>query len=255
MKRIIVAVAVIMSALIGPCPLSAQSSEDKEEEKHTYLPVLEVGKLWNFRSYVTSNPNMILPDADFGLMVEDVINVDGRDIFLIKSTVPGSPHEQWAYEEDGAIWGYYHNDEEFVPIIDFNLEIGDVLVDMYRIFDRKYVNIEGVERLLVTLVNGPTKYYWCEGIGAIDDCYMTGIVKVMGERVRMTECWLGDKCLFNEHSLDGIAGIEAVDADDRQPNRDVQMTDAPIFDMLGRRISSPAPGQLYIRDGRKYIAP
>lgn len=30
--------------------------------------------------------------------------------------------------------------------------------------------------------------------------------------------------------------------------------DAPRYDILGRRITSPAPGQLYIRAGKKHIA-
>ena len=30
--------------------------------------------------------------------------------------------------------------------------------------------------------------------------------------------------------------------------------DAPLYDILGRRIANPAPGQLYIQDGKKHIA-
>ena len=29
---------------------------------------------------------------------------------------------------------------------------------------------------------------------------------------------------------------------------------APIYDILGRRILAPVPGQLYIQNGRKHIA-
>ena len=31
-------------------------------------------------------------------------------------------------------------------------------------------------------------------------------------------------------------------------------SDAPLYDILGRRIANPAPGQLYIQDGKKHIA-
>ena len=31
-------------------------------------------------------------------------------------------------------------------------------------------------------------------------------------------------------------------------------TDAPLYDILGRRIANPAPGQLYIQGGKKHIA-
>ena len=43
-----------------------------------------------------------------------------------------------------------------------------------------------------------------------------------------------------------FSGIDHLTAHSRE-------TDTPSYDMMGRRISSPAPGQLYIRDGKKYI--
>ncbi len=33
-----------------------------------------------------------------------------------------------------------------------------------------------------------------------------------------------------------------------------EVSDAPIYDILGRQIANPAPGQLYIQAGKKHIA-
>ena len=46
--------------------------------------------------------------------------------------------------------------------------------------------------------------------------------------------------------LDGFLGVDAIS----QPFNN----NAPIYDMLGRHLTSPAPGQLYIQGGKKYIA-
>ena len=43
------------------------------------------------------------------------------------------------------------------------------------------------------------------------------------------------------------SAVESIPAEHRESN-------APIYDILGRRIANPAPGQLYIQDGKKHIA-
>ena len=42
-----------------------------------------------------------------------------------------------------------------------------------------------------------------------------------------------------------ISGINSIS--------DQSFHNAPIYDMLGRRLTSPAPGQLYIQDGKKFV--
>ena len=53
-----------------------------------------------------------------------------------------------------------------------------------------------------------------------------------------------DMCV--EVPLNDFMGVEGIV---EQP-----ASDAPLYDILGRRISAPAPGQLYIQDGKKHIA-
>ena len=47
---------------------------------------------------------------------------------------------------------------------------------------------------------------------------------------------------------DDTSGIESVEADASQS------TDGTIYDLYGRRVVTPLPGTIYIRDGRKYVA-
>ncbi|MDE5998390.1 MAG: hypothetical protein K2G77_09305 [Muribaculaceae bacterium] len=47
--------------------------------------------------------------------------------------------------------------------------------------------------------------------------------------------------------LVGFLGVDNIAAQSKE-------NEAPIYDILGRRIAEPAPGQLYIQGGKKYIA-
>ncbi|MDE7350240.1 MAG: hypothetical protein K2N25_04180 [Muribaculaceae bacterium] len=54
---------------------------------------------------------------------------------------------------------------------------------------------------------------------------------------------------FNHHNID-YNNFASVKDMQMQTKEDI----APIYDILGRRITAPAPGQLYIQDGKKHIA-
>ena len=54
-----------------------------------------------------------------------------------------------------------------------------------------------------------------------------------------------DDCV--EVPVGSLAGISSISSRPRE-------VAAPLYDILGRRISTPAPGQLYIQDGKKHIA-
>ena len=54
-------------------------------------------------------------------------------------------------------------------------------------------------------------------------------------------------------SKEGLqTAVKSISIEDASVSKDV---DAPIYDLMGRRIGHPAPGQLYIQAGRKHMAP
>ena len=114
------------------------------------------------------------------------------------------------------------------------------------------VVIEGVERCVIVLqIPGREDvYYWIEGIGSVDGVSITPMPMVIGERTHMTECWMGDTCLFDINRMD--AYMDPYVSEIRQMVGAAE--DAPLYDILGRRIANPAPGQLYIQGGKKHIA-
>lgn len=243
MKKILLALLALSLGIVFEVDLRA--------EKKSYLPILEIGKEWTYDVHVFDQIHE--PGKPFRKKALEKIEEDGHEVYLLYHTSADKDYVDSAYftkyyEEDGALWWYSHEIGGYEILIDFNLEVGDE-VGFEEVAWKGSVMVEGVERLVIALrsrgsISGDY-YYWCEGIGAIDDVYLSPMVKHAGESVRMTECRMGDTCLFDESRMDTYMS---------EVNQLVsEQTDDATYDILGRRINKPAPGQLYIRNGKKYI--
>ena len=177
----------------------------------------------------------------------DIIEEDGYQVVSVlqKDNTGDYFSMRQVYEEDGVSGSV--NKGEFVPMIDFNLEVGDKAIGNFYVVWKDYVDMEGVTRCVIGLDNGLGKMnYWVEGIGAVDDIYMALTVHEIGVRTRMTECWQGDTCLFRYDDMENyISEVRSIIGEN---------PDAPLYDLYGRRIVAPVPGQLYIQGGKKHIA-
>ena len=224
---------------------------DLNVQGKSYLPILEIGKEWTYINYAV-NGELHEPAKPFCKKALEKIEEDGHDVFLLYHAssdrdYDNSQHFTKYYEEDGTLWWYSHEIGGYEILIDFNLEVGDE-VGYEEVAWKGYVMIEGVERLVIALRSRGSGdyYYWCEGIGAIDDVYLSPVVMHIGERTRMTECRMGDTCLFDGSRMETyMSEVKQLVS---------EQTDDATYDILGRRIIKPAPGQLYIRNGKKYIA-
>ena len=250
MKKIFLTLIALLPGLIP--------AENLNAEKKTFLPILEIGKEWTYISNsVLGDEHLNEPAEPFGYKAVESIQEDGHEVFLLyltgydmDSIKPGEEdlYISKAYEEDGVLWYFSVDELEYLPMIDFNLEVGDK-VYIREVIWKGTVNIEGIERCVMAIHSPGSDekvFYWCEGIGAINDAFLSPMIMSMcGKGVYMTECWMGDKCLFDKSRFDvAVAEVNSLT---------VQNESKDIYDMMGRRISSPAPGQLYIRDGKKYI--
>ena len=224
----------------------------------TYLPILEIGKEWTYTNYAV-NGDLHGPAELWNWKAVDTVEEDGHQVFILKleNSNSGVASEDFRtskyYEGNGVLWYFSLEYIEYVPMIDFNLEVGDMVDDWYEVIWKGPVDIEGVERCVIALQvpGGKKVYYWVEGIGDVDDVYVTPMIAVVGERTRMTECRMGDKCLFDYSRMDeymsgiDLSGVKSLSGEEES---------APIYDILGRRITEPVSGQLYIQDGKKHIA-
>ncbi len=91
---------------------------------------------------------------------------------------------------------------------------------------------------------------WVEGIGAsyMDYCGLTSFPyeATIGciDYYYMIECYQDGKCIYTQNDFTWpLAGIEEV-------HTEAAAADGAAYDLQGRRLAKPAPGQLYIRDGR-----
>ena len=247
MKRIFLTLIALLPGLIP--------AENLNAENKTFLPILEIGKEWTFINYqVNGEPHK--PNEPYGGKVVGTIEEDGHEVFIfypLNTDLPTDPDKMSyfidkAYEEDGVLWFFSYEDEEYVPMIDFNLEVGDKILDYEEVVWKELVVIEGIERCVMAIHTPGSKVmdYWIEGIGAMGDTYLSSLVCHIGERSRIIECRMGHTCLFSYDQMDKYLS----EARTLTVKKDA---DTSLYDMMGRRISSPAPGQLYIRDGKKYI--
>ncbi|MDE6379440.1 MAG: hypothetical protein K2L11_03135, partial [Muribaculaceae bacterium] len=214
-------------------------------------------KEWSFVSYENLGG---LPEREelYGGKIVETIAEDGHEVFVFhpldEDLLDNPSIAQYfinkAYEEDGVVWVFSWEDKKYIPMVDFNLEVGDSLFNGWTVAWKERFVIEGIERYVLAIQNSAFRIvdYWVEGIGAVGDTYVTPlIVPTCYIWSRIIECKIGDRCLLQYDKMDSyLSDVRALKAD--------REDDAPIYDMLGRRISTPAPGQLYIQGGKKYIA-
>ena len=154
-----------------------------------------------------------------------------------------------SYENDPGWYykGFYHvsavgmetvGDEEvkcldvwFSPVLE---ESGDISTKTYRIVEGIGIVEYGCLYYAETFDHTSGNTFYNDF-----DCYMDQDGNILYPRDY-------DKELPGGGLTSSVIGIEAYNA--------AEACDAPIYDILGRRITAPVPGQLYIQGGRKHIA-
>ena len=154
----------------------------------------------------------------------------------------------------------------FEDIYDYNACLGTL-----KVLNTSYIDIAG-ERCKMMYVcsswydSTDTDYTWfpciVEGIGTVSrgclNCYNFGdIISGMLYRKYFLRYFdMEGNLLYYTPGYDpeGDAPTYGSFISEVEPLMGAEETDAPIYDILGRRIANPAPGQLYIQGGKKHIA-
>lgn len=164
-----------------------------------------------------------------------------------------------------------------IPVYDFTYGQGQSYVGMsFRMenshFSRFTVNhienieIEGENHRKISLLPGDSKEnkYWAgeeivEGVGAIEFGCLNYHELVSRPAMRWCQNYFNRLLDLKGNVIYGPNPIYEIQYDGFLSPNDVTVTDqletiaAPIYDILGRRIVNPVPGQLYIQGGKKYI--
>ena len=175
--------------------------------------------------------------------------------------------------------------KEYV-LYDMNLNEGDhytaftdltengATLDTFNVLHTSFVDVAGEKCKIMYVCDSIEEEYdddvpydWyhpiVEGIGIVE----SGCLNYLSiEGHKNTGMWY-HKCFERFFDIDGNVLYYGPNYDDRldalnygsfvsevNEVKDTEMSEAPLYDILGRRIANPAPGQLYIQGGKKRIA-
>lgn len=208
------------------------------------LPVLEDGKKWVWYEDVPTSPDF--EKRYFSQWIEGDTIIGGVRAFkLYTDTGDGRLSVDCRYESDGVVYYYDAKEEKFSPLLDFTVHTGDRIGDDITVVDDKIVGVRGIDRRVLSLERWNREMTWVEGIGATQDDYIPIFDMPPGHVFVLSECYDGDgRMLYSRqddyNSIAGITGIYA-DPDDS----------GTVYDLQGRAVAHPVPGNLYILSGKK----
>ena len=145
--------------------------------------------------------------------------------------------------------------------------MGDSHFSMFKVNHIENIEIDGENHRKISLLPGDDKEnnYWAgeeivEGVGAIEFGCLNYHELVSRPTMRWCQNYFNRLLDLEGNVIYGPNPYYEIQYDGFLITDDVTATDqletipAPIYDMMGRRISTPTAGQLYIQGGKKYIA-
>ena len=181
--------------------------------------------------------------------------------------IPGvdNPDIEDAEISEVKLYDFNLNKEDLYDGFSFVMKGGDAL--NFYVRSTSYVNIADEECRSINVV--PTEfaemfpnvsYQIIEGIGAVTEgClnyheFITDVDRIWYHKKLSRVFDMEGNVIYNtgtfgRHNINynNLASVMTVGTESRE-------VITPIYDILGRRILAPAPGQLYIQNGRKHIA-
>ena len=219
-----------------------------------YLPLLEDGKKWEIkwagsgleRYYIDEIVgDTIINDVSYRILNESFLREDGSKVY---------------------IWDEY--DERETTLYDFDLKEGDMFED-YVVLCVDTIEIHGISRKRIGLSDNYyidlAKYYlgdeydekdpkywlvcWVEGIGSQYSPSHYFDWQIAGPSCTIVRCLIGDECVFtyDDFFAKSVSGIS-------NPISLPSGKDAIIYDLQGRRVTTPQKNGLYIKNGKKFVA-
>lgn len=210
-----------------------------------YKPILEIGKSWVYQRYFIPDTTVKHPKPFFKATVESKSVEDGKEIFkvLITDEYDFESSYALAYEENGVLYFFSDEHMEYVPMMDFNLEEGETILEGSRkIIKKEYEMIEGTSRCVITFQNG---HLWIEGIGSPYNLAITEMPMAFSERSKIIQCTMGDKVIFKEGNLNEYLSVPCFPTEYRM--------DGTIYDLNGKLVENPQNGYIYIQNSKKIV--
>ena len=157
---------------------------------------------------------------------------------------------------NNQVYTYDEYGQRFMLEYDFNIEVGERALiwnsnSEVEAIDEINVNGRNFRRIIFEGASkGGDWKYWVDGIGA--DGENTLIENFLrptdGSWFRFGACYQGDECIFTYEDFFTPSGVEINETEEQS-----QTTDDVMYDLQGRRVTNPEPGDITISNGQKVI--
>ena len=225
--------------------------------QNDYKPFLEEGKVWSsMRKY---------PAGEFEYKMEakgDTVLL-GKKCKIVHITYVDIEYDNYYYEEDGKLY-LYRGDDTFWLICDLGLtETGwhnEFEIHPIYIYDIKksYISVNGQKRLCLIVDydmdnehgDFPAQDIWIEGVGKIGTTPLVsfnGYMQASGGDGYFNYCSLNGDMLFTQEDFNQITNIQSAFMEFSSDNRQ------EIYDLQGRKVTTPQKNGLYIKNGKKFV--
>lgn len=231
-----------------------------------YHPMLKEGKIWLYKNHHFEENiddegdvydyDVYETDYNFVLRGDTVINGE-RAFKMYRESESGSSIyvDAWI-EQDKRVYRIHEGTTEKVLYYDFNLKRDNLWYDnisgdkfFLHHVDTLDVNEKSYNRYHFYTYNWPTEVFnWVEGIGSLDEGILfngyTEIVPCICDYISFEKCFEDGVQIYPQVKIpDAISSIPSTRKDDET-----------IYDLQGRRVTTPQKNGLYIKNGKKYVA-
>lgn len=249
MKKIRLILAIVLLAVASLLGFSREPGLKLD-------PVFKDGKVWEIRSVLVNKSEM----PTFSRVVTGDTIVNNRFCKKLErlengEIVPNSA-QIW-YEEDNRIYSNTSSPDRLY--YDLGADVGDEYPWMKSdVLEVRHVTVCGVERRVVEFYrtyreNLEDRDYWIEGVGPVYGSVCAGLPRPGFSDLlhhEIVACYEDGRKIFDleefEQTMKEILAIEGVECD-------VDDSNEPVYDLFGRRVAKPVPGQIYISKGKKFV--
>ena len=246
----------LISALLCTTSTLAAAQEN-------YKPMLVEGRSWLFRDNFCGPYDNWDKYQDYTLTVcGDTVN-EGIKCKKLCLEYVGERYPLISYadtrsyfEKDGCLYGFFgcDRDNKAAVLLNFNVKVGDWSIDARHVTKIDTIQVKGRKYKRITFErcfgDAQLPAVWVEGIGYNFDCYMECTIRpTMKMRTCIIACYENGECIFewDDFFAESISvGISNTETDGKQPQQ-------KMYDLTGKTLKTPRKGEVYIKDGKKYV--
>lgn len=218
-----------------------------------YHPLLEDDKVWILHTENSADPEFEPYHTKVWVDRDTLFKDEPSKVIRIKNEISDTIISVVLKEENKQIFYASRDCDYWLPLLDFNCNAGGTTMnssDGYEWYSGIPVNEEGKLKLFDVEYRFLKIwwYTWIEGIGSPDLYFLTmRPVPTCGPipTTKMVECYKGDKLIFTKDEFRKVSGIVTPIIEEKC---------FPIYDIHGRKITNPQPGNIYIRNGKIFLA-